>query len=79
MKKNIFAKIVETEYYQVLITKEYDDDTEQYKVVQHLDMDDMRIELALKFNSEETRDSVFNSYSVSNADKFVELVDNIQL
>lgn len=75
--KEIFAKIIELDDYQVLITKDYEPDevnieTEEYFVIQSTMKNGIEYTLALSYLEPYTRDEIFNTYSEGDAKAFIE-------
>jgi len=70
-----FAKIFELEDYQVLITK--DEDDEKYRIMQSTQLEDCMPSLALGYELESTRDKHFNEYNIDNAQKFLDMLKKV--
>lgn len=76
--KNKFAKLFEFEECQVLLTKDFEENAEtEFKIVQVTHCENVTIDLALGFENEENRDSVFEKYGKKEAAEFLETIHKL--
>ncbi len=68
MSKNKFAKVFDVNEYQVLVMKEEFEDS--FDLVQMTSLENHVPHLKAKFDTEETRDRLFDNYSQEDAEKF---------
>lgn len=76
--KNKFAKLFEFKECQVLVTKDFEENAEtEFKIVQTTHCNHVVIDLALGFDDEEKRDSVFEKYGKKEASEFLKTINNL--
>ena len=68
----IFAKTFLVADLQLLVTKEYEDDS--FVINQITEIDGMRLNLILGYENEDNCDQVFEEYSQKDAEKIVKLI-----
>lgn len=72
-----FAKLFNVGDHQVLITKEYDAVSDEYKVVQTTHLDDMVPTMALSFTHEDNMEECFTNYGEADAQSFIETISDL--
>lgn len=65
-----FAKIIDVEGSQVLVTKDYDTDEEAFLLNVRTDVDGVSMIMGMGFETEERRDEGFDLYGEEDAKKF---------
>ncbi len=76
-----FCKIVLHRGFQILLTKDFDEDSESpYQLSQTIDDGQgLRTKLSFGFSKEEWRDESFDDYSETHADVFIGTIDALKV
>lgn len=74
--KEIFAKIFELEDFQVLITKQFEneEDETEYHVVQTTMVTGVEFNMSLVYTDRDKANEIFNTYSENDARAFIEQI-----
>lgn len=72
MKMEKFARIIELESHQVLLTKDYDDDEDKYKLSVRIDINDVACRASWTCETEEEVNKKLESFDVELAFKLYE-------
>lgn len=75
MQGENFAKLFQVEDMQVLITKDFEEDTATIR--EQTDFVDIRPSLTFGFESEEDRDEAFENYGQEQAESFIKTIKKI--
>jgi len=67
---NKFAKLFDVGNNQVLLTKDYNEESEKYEIKISASISDIRYSVSLGFNSENSRNEGFDNYNEENAERF---------
>lgn len=77
MEKIIFTKTFELEKYQVLIEKEYRDESEEFVIKQTAHFEGFVPSMALIYYEEKHRDDFFEKYSEVDAENFIKSIQKL--
>ena len=67
---NKFAKLFDVGNDQVLLTKDYNEESEEYEIKISTSISDIRCSVKLGFKSEDSRNKGFDNYNEENAKHF---------
>jgi hypothetical protein len=77
MNKITFAKLFEFKDYQVLVTMEFNEKDDSWKVNQQTDLGDFRPNIAVNFYDEKSCQKCFDEYHKGHAQNFIDTINKM--